>query len=61
MIRGMGYSGVILCYGREIQVSSSNELRTTWDGEEKAEIEEWKKGNLETLDMVGEGDWIGIK
>lgn len=59
-IRGMGYAGVILCYGKEIQVSKSNELRSTGVANTD-EIEQWKDGNLETLDMVGEGDWLGIK
>ena len=25
------------------------------------DLELWKQGNLETLDMIGEGDFLGIK
>jgi hypothetical protein len=59
----MGYSGIILCYGREITVSSSNTLQRTGSGstESNVEIAEWETGNLKTLDMIGEGDWLGIK
>ncbi|CAK4030523.1 related to proline oxidase Put1 [Lecanosticta acicola] len=59
-IRGMGYAGVILCYGKEIQISKSNELKSTGFAQNN-EIQQWKEGNLETLNMVGEGDWLGIK
>ena len=62
-IKRIGFSGVILCYGKELVVSQSNQDQITncRDSGEDAGIEHWKKGNLETLDMVGEGDWIGIK
>lgn len=62
----MGFSGVILCYGKEIQVSgSNNEIHSTGgaggNSDQKIEIDLWKKGNLETLDMIAEGDWVGMK
>lgn len=62
-IKRVGYSGVILCYGKEVQVSASNELQSTGGAaaSENLEIDQWRDGNLQTLDMVGEGDWIGIK
>lgn len=62
-IKSIGVSGIILCYGKEIQVSGKDELRSTGVAEvnEEAEIEHFKQGYLQTLDMVGEGDWIGIK
>ncbi|EME79814.1 uncharacterized protein MYCFIDRAFT_190569 [Pseudocercospora fijiensis CIRAD86] len=63
-IRKMGYAGVILCYGRETVVDSSNKARAT--GAESAATKDaglnmWKNGNLATLDMAGSGDWLGIK
>lgn len=62
-IKSMGYSGIVLCYGKEIQISQSNELRSTGEmkADEAAEIEMWRAGNIATLDMVGRGDWLGIK
>lgn len=62
-IRRIGYSGVILCYGREIVLSSSNKVGPSGaaSSNTNAEIEEWKNGNLETLSMIGEGDWLGVK
>ena len=61
-IKAMGFSGIVLCYGREIQITKYSELRSTGreTGPDK-EITEWRDGTLETVDMVGEGDWIGIK
>lgn len=64
-IRALGFSGVILCYGREIQIQNSSQLHLddlndshqTFD----QELEVWKQGNLETLDMIGDGDYLGIK
>ncbi|KAI9652626.1 MAG: hypothetical protein M1821_008345 [Bathelium mastoideum] len=62
-IRRLGYAGVILCYGKEIQISRSNELHSTGRTcvDQALEVEQWKDGNLRTLDMVGEGNWIGLK
>ena len=62
-IRRLGYAGVILCYGKEIQMSRSNELQSTGGkyANQALEIEQWKIGNLKTLGMVAEGDWIGLK
>lgn len=62
-IKRMGFSGIILCYGKEIQVSSSGEVRSTGKGndDQALEINMWRDGNMKTLDMVGEGDWLGMK
>lgn len=62
-IKRMGFSGIILCYGKEIQVSSSGGLHSTGRGDanQTLEINMWRDGNLKTLDMVGEGDWLGMK
>lgn len=62
-IRKMGYAGVILCYGREAIVDSSNKARATGEASttENAELNMWRDGNLSTLDMAGSGDWLGIK
>lgn len=63
-IRRLGFSGIVLCYGKEVQVQGGRNLvgysRSSQDTLD-AEVDEWAKGNLATLDMVGEGDWLGIK
>ncbi|KAH0841338.1 proline oxidase Put1 [Fonsecaea pedrosoi] len=62
-IRRLGFSGVVLCYGREVQVEGDKFVG--YDDSKAAvmdkEIEQWADGNLATLDMIGEGDWLGIK
>lgn len=62
-IRSIGYAGVILCYGREVTVDASNTLQPTGSSISKSDLEiaEWRDGNLKTLDMIGTGDWLGIK
>lgn len=62
-IKNIGYSGIILCYGKEIQFSRSAELRSMDHdtSQQNVEITEWRDGNLRTLDMIGSGDWLGIK
>ena len=64
-IKSLGFSGVILCYGKEIQIQKSSLSRVddprfshqAFD----QELELWGQGNLETLDMIGDGDYLGIK
>ena len=64
-IKSLGFSGVILCYGKEIQIQKPSQphvddfksLHQSFD----QELEFWKQGNLETLDMLGDGDYLGIK
>ena len=64
-IKALGFSGVILCYGKEIQIQKPTSspvgdphfLHQAFD----QELELWKQGNLETLDMIGDGDYLGIK
>ena len=64
-IKTLGFSGVILCYGKEIQIqkpssSGVDDLQYSHQDFDQ-ELEVWKQGNLETLDMIGEGDFLGIK
>ena len=61
-IKRIGFSGIILCYGKEVVVDRSNKAHSTGTiGQTAAEIAQWRDGNLETLEMVGEGDWLGMK
>ena len=64
-IRSLGFSGVILCYGKEIQIQKPGQpqvenLRDSHQALDQ-ELELWKQGNLETLDMLGDRDYLGIK
>lgn len=62
-IRRLGFSGVVLCYGKEVQVQGNRFAgydigsASTLD----SEIAQWEDGNIKTLDMIGQGDWLGIK
>ncbi|KAI7284186.1 FAD-linked oxidoreductase [Hortaea werneckii] len=60
-IKRLGFSGVILCYGKELQVDDSHALASSKGVGLDPEINQWKEGNLETIDMVGESDFLGIK
>ena len=64
-IKSLGFSGVILCYGKEIQIQRSSQLYVDSLNDSHQnfdqELELWKQGNLETLDMIGDGDYLGIK
>ena len=64
-IKSLGFSGVILCYGKEIQIQKPCQPRVDDIKESHQsfdrELEFWKQGNLETLDMLGDGDYLGMK
>ena len=56
----IGFSGIILCYGKETGVA---DIADSQAGSEKlvAEVAQWRDGNLRTLDMISTGDWLGMK
>lgn len=60
-IRAIGYSGIVLCLGREVHVGVSGSLDLTMHRNRDVEIDNWRDGNLETLNMVESGDLVGIK
>ena len=66
-IKGIGYQGVILGYSREIvlapneKLASSDSGTTTYSDKCYETVEEWKNGTLETLRMVGSGDFLAVK
>ncbi|RDW76924.1 hypothetical protein BP6252_04977 [Coleophoma cylindrospora] len=63
-IKRLGFSGIVLCYGKEVQVSSESTFvgqNLLEDAGLEREVAKWRDGNLETLDMVEEGDWLGMK
>ncbi|KEF52455.1 uncharacterized protein A1O9_11696 [Exophiala aquamarina CBS 119918] len=62
-IKQLGFSGAVLCYGKEVQFSTESGFHG-YSGKASAvevEVEQWKEGNLSTLDMTQEGDWLGVK
>ncbi|EXJ55455.1 hypothetical protein A1O7_08382 [Cladophialophora yegresii CBS 114405] len=64
-VRKLGFSGIVLCYGKEVQVREHAD-ESVGCGKEKPnsmdmEIDQWADGNMKTLDMIAAGDWLGIK
>lgn len=57
--KNIGYSGVILCYGKEFDPTKPQE--ETAVGALDPDLLHWRQGNLETLDMLKEGDVLGMK
>lgn len=60
----MGYTGIILCYAREITVDEHSPAQSNTDEDTKSivrNIDIWREGTLETLEAVGKGDYIGVK
>lgn len=66
-IKKIGYQGVILGYSKEIVVDPNEKLARDESGSATYSykcyeiVEEWKKGTLETLRMVGAGDYLAVK
>ncbi|KAI4193200.1 MAG: hypothetical protein LQ348_002930 [Seirophora lacunosa] len=67
-IKCLGYAGQILCYWKEMQVQPSSAQPAAGPlGNESCssgrdeELDWWKRGNMETLDMLSDGDYLGIK
>lgn len=60
-LKRMGCYGVILGYARETTAGHIESSGISSDSLAKAQIESWKRGNLQTVDMVGETDFVGIK
>ncbi|KAF7595022.1 proline dehydrogenase [Aspergillus hancockii] len=70
-IKHMGFKGVILTYAREIVVDGSsqqsNHSAATKEGTvhtrttKNPEIEAWRQGVLETVEMIGTGDFLALK
>lgn len=71
-IKNMGFKGVILTYAREIVVDASKEVSessttaatteaSSLEAEQNPDIEAWRQGVLETVEMVGNGDILALK
>lgn len=63
-IKKMGFQGVILGCGKEVLIGDSGfsaPVLKTEGGQQDKHIEAWLAFTLETLSMVGKGDYVGIK
>ena len=67
-LKDMGYKGVILGYGREIVLKKDNTLEACSAPSTMVEVQRnedvvqaWKEGNLKTVEMAEEGDFIALK
>ncbi|KAL3442700.1 FAD-linked oxidoreductase-like protein [Aspergillus insuetus] len=65
-MKALGFKGVILGYARESVANmddvkhlpaSSNVKQEAWD----RAVDEWKDGNIRTLKMIGQGDYMNVK
>lgn len=57
-IRDLGFSGSVLVYGIEMYVEHA--AKATQE-QSRRQLQMWKEGNLQTLRMGKEGDWLGLK
>jgi hypothetical protein len=60
-LRKMGCYGVILGYARETMEGHSQSQNTPSQASLGTGIAQWKAGNLQTVEMVGENDLVSIK
>lgn len=60
-MKQLGYKGVILGYAREVLVNEDKIDSPISEEATVKEIEAWKKGTLETVAMVGRGDFVALK
>ena len=65
-LKVMGFKGVVLGYAREVVMEHDEANRRPEkvamnEGDISAEIENWKKGTLETVEMAGKGDFVALK
>lgn len=56
-LKGMGYSGVILTYAKEISQNRNGTRRS----DVRSEVEIWKRGSLETVGLASDGDLVALK
>lgn len=60
-LKQMGYKGVVLAFAKEIMAEHTSEANATDTAAVNESIEEWKQGNLATLDMLDSDDVLAIK
>lgn len=64
-MKSLGFKGVILGYARESIARLDDSTHSSPVQEQEAvaarAVEEWKQGNLQTLKMIGTGDYLNVK
>ena len=70
-LKNLGFKGVILAYGKEIVLERGDKLAATGTPgtekdmeatlEAKKEIQAWKEGTLQTIDMTETGEFVALK
>ncbi|KAK0650723.1 putative proline dehydrogenase [Lasiodiplodia hormozganensis] len=65
-LKSIGYQGVILTHAKEIVLDESQRTLTAGEGpihnsKGYSMVERWKQSSLETLRMVGPGDFLALK
>ena len=61
-IKRLGFDGVILEYSLEVLDTGAAQFALgVEDAATLRDIDMWRRGMLETISMVGEGDYIGVK
>ncbi|CAJ0548656.1 Ff.00g022690.m01.CDS01 [Fusarium sp. VM40] len=64
-IKNLGFHGIILGYSKDVVLDPNVELSQTGIEDYPIEcyrmIDEWKKGNIETLNMIEAGDLLAVK
>ena len=66
-LKGRGFEGVILAYAREVVVQHDEEANRAAEevvkneGEVDADVEIWKRGTLDTVEMAETGDFVALK
>ena len=64
-LKGMGYKGVILAYGKEIVLEKGEKVDVSStqiaDPGADKDVQAWKEGTLNTVQIAEEGDMIGLK
>lgn len=61
-MREMGYKGVALGYAKEIVVPEGQKIASSAESEVLDPIiEDWRAGTMQTLEMIGDGDFLAVK
>lgn len=71
-LKNLGLKGVILTYAREtvfdhktkttdVQGVNAKENSSSAEHSFCQHVEEWRKGTLETVDLIDEGDYLAVK
>lgn len=64
-LKSMGYKGVILAYGKEIVLEKGEKVDISSnqpaDPTAEKDVQAWREGTLQTVQMAEEGDMIGLK